>query len=132
MPRTPPAAVSSTPNSCRRSRAAAAKPLKPGEKKRERIRGGAAARVEAADLVSSPADAQLLERLRALRSGIAREQKVPAYVVFPDKTLMEMAVRRPKSPYALGEISGVGPVKIEKYGERFLELLRSADETEAA
>jgi ATP-dependent DNA helicase RecQ len=111
---------------------AAAKPLKPGEKKRERIKAGVAAKSEAAELVTSPADAQLLERLRALRSGIAREQKVPAYVVFPDKTLMEMAVRRPKSPYALGEISGVGPVKIEKYGERFLVLLRSADETEAA
>ncbi|MFL5607000.1 MAG: HRDC domain-containing protein, partial [Gemmatimonadaceae bacterium] len=76
--------------------------------------------------------AQLLERLRALRSGIAREDKVPAYVVFPDRTLMEMAVRRPKSPYALGEIKGVGPMKIEKYGDRFLEILRAADETEAA
>jgi superfamily II DNA helicase RecQ len=43
-----------------------------------------------------------------------------------------MAVRRPKSPYALGEIKGVGPMKIEKYGERFLEVLRAADETEAA
>jgi ATP-dependent DNA helicase RecQ len=108
------------------------KALRPGEKKRERVRAGVAAKSEAADLVTSPADAQLLDRLRALRSGIAREDKVPAYVVFPDRTLMEMAVRRPKSPYALGEIKGVGPVKIEKYGERFLELLRSADETEAA
>jgi len=44
----------------------------------------------------------------------------------------EMAVRRPKSAYALGEIHGVGPMKIEKYGERFLALLRAADETEAA
>jgi hypothetical protein len=43
-----------------------------------------------------------------------------------------MAVRRPKSPYALGEIRGVGPTKIEKYGDRFLELLQSSDETEAA
>ncbi|MDQ6634618.1 MAG: RecQ family ATP-dependent DNA helicase, partial [Gemmatimonadota bacterium] len=104
--------------------AAATKALKPGEKKRERISAGVAAKSEAADLVTSPADAQLLERLRALRSGIAREDKVPAYVVFPDRTLMEMAVRRPKSPYALGEIKGVGPMKIEKYGERFLEVLR--------
>ncbi len=70
--------------------------------------------------------------MRELRTGIAREEKVPAYVVFPDRTLMEMAVRRPKSPFALGEIKGVGPMKIEKYGERFLALLRSADETEAA
>ena len=43
-----------------------------------------------------------------------------------------MAVRRPKSPFAFGEIKGVGPTKIEKYGERFLALLRAADETEAA
>jgi hypothetical protein len=49
-----------------------------------------------------------------------------------DRTLMEMAVRRPKSPYALGEIHGVGPMKIEKYGELFLAVLRAADETEAA
>ena len=76
---------------------------------------------------------ELLERLRALRTGIAREEKVPAYVVFADRTLLEMAVRRPRSPYALGEIRGVGPMKIEKYGERFLALLSAAaDDTEAA
>jgi ATP-dependent DNA helicase RecQ len=107
---------------------------KPGEKKRARRAGapGGAPSAEVADLVASPADTQLLERLRALRTIIAREEKVPAYVVFPDRTLLEMAVRRPKSPYALGEIRGVGPTKIEKYGDRFLELLRSSDETEAA
>jgi len=84
------------------------------------------------DLVPSAADAQILERLRSLRSSIARHDKVPAYVVFADRTLIEMAVRRPKSPYALGEIRGVGPAKIEKYGDRFLALLRGADDTEAA
>ena len=94
------------------------------------MRGTAPA--EPPELTASAADAALLERMRALRSSIAREQKVPAYVVFPDRTLLEMAVRRPKSPYALGEIRGVGPMKIEKYGERFLALLRAADETEAA
>jgi len=89
-------------------------------------------RPPAEELVPSAADAQLLERLRALRSSIAREDKVPAYVVFADRTLIEMAVRRPRSPYALGEIRGVGPAKIEKYGDRFLALLRDADDTEAA
>ena len=84
------------------------------------------------ELTASPADAQLLERLRALRTRIAREDQVPAYVVFADRTLLEIAVRRPKSPYALGEIRGVGPMKIDKYGERFLELVRTTDETEAA
>jgi ATP-dependent DNA helicase RecQ len=122
-----------THDGSRRERnAAPAAALKPGEKKRSRIKAAVESRGEAAELVTSPADAQLLERLRALRTGIAREEKVPAYVVFPDRTLIEMAVRRPKSPYALGEIKGVGPMKIEKYGERFLTLLRSADETEAA
>jgi ATP-dependent DNA helicase RecQ len=103
---------------------------RPGEKKKRAPRS--AERPEPPDLVVSPADARLLERLRALRSTIAREDKVPAYVVFTDRTLIEMAVRRPKSPYALGEIRGVGPMKIDKYGERFLTLLRDADDTEAA
>jgi ATP-dependent DNA helicase RecQ len=119
-----------THDGSRRQRNAA--PAKPGEKKKSRIKAATSAGGEAPDLVTTPADAQLLERLRALRTGIAREEKVPAYVVFADRTLLEMAVRRPKSPFALGEIRGVGPMKIEKYGERFLALLRSADDTEAA
>ena len=108
------------------------RPLKPGERRKARVKAAVQTRGDAAELVVSAADTPLLERLRALRSGIAREEKVPAYVVFPDRTLMEMAVRRPKSPFALGELHGVGPMKIEKYGERFLTLLRSADDTEAA
>jgi ATP-dependent DNA helicase RecQ len=82
--------------------------------------------------VLTGADEALLARLRDLRRTISREEQVPAYVVFPDRTLAEMAVRRPTSAQALGQIRGVGPVKIDKYGERFLEVLRSADETEAA
>jgi ATP-dependent DNA helicase RecQ len=78
------------------------------------------------------ADEALLARLRDLRRTIAKQDNVPAYVVFPDRTLAEMAVRRPTSVNALGDIRGVGPAKIEKYGERFLELLRAFDETEAA
>jgi ATP-dependent DNA helicase RecQ len=103
---------------------------KPGEKRKKS--GATRAPAEPAELVATPADARLLEQLRALRSTIARAEKVPAYVVFTDRTLLEMAVRRPKSPFALGEVRGVGPMKIDKYGERFLELLRSADDTEAA
>jgi ATP-dependent DNA helicase RecQ len=80
----------------------------------------------------SGADEALLARLRDLRRTISREEQVPAYVVFPDRTLAEMAMRRPTNVNALGEIRGVGPVKIDKYGERFLEVVRSADETEAA
>ncbi|MBW8771355.1 MAG: ATP-dependent DNA helicase RecQ [Gemmatimonadetes bacterium] len=105
---------------------------KPGEKRKARGAARDKARREPVELVASPADAQLLERLRALRTRISKEEQVPAYVVFPDRTLLEIAVRRPKSPYALGEIRGVGPAKIDKYGERFLELVRTSDETEAA
>ncbi|MES2180435.1 MAG: ATP-dependent DNA helicase RecQ [Gemmatimonadota bacterium] len=105
---------------------------KPGVK--ARVRGGAviAQRSEPGDGVTDAGDARLLERLRALRTALAKEQKVPPYVVFSDRTLAEMAVRRPRSLIKLGDIYGVGPAKIEKYGEKFLAILRSADETEAA
>ena len=80
----------------------------------------------------SSADEALLARLRDLRRTISKAEQIPAYVVFPDRTLAEMAVRRPASRSALGGIRGVGPVKLEKYGEQFLDVLRSTDETEAA
>jgi ATP-dependent DNA helicase RecQ len=67
-----------------------------------------------------------------LRRTIATEEQVPAYVVFPDRTLAEMAVRRPRTRSALSGIRGVGPAKLDRYGERFLVVVRAADETEAA
>jgi ATP-dependent DNA helicase RecQ len=87
---------------------------------------------EPSELELSNADAGVLGTLKALRSTIARAEKVPAYVVFPDRTLAEMAVRRPRSLTALAEVRGVGAVKLEKYGERFLDALRRADTTEVA
>jgi len=84
------------------------------------------------DVALCAADGALLEQLRTLRRNIAKEEKVPAYVVFPDRTLAEMAVRRPRTTTALAGIRGVGPTKLERYGERFLTVLRSADGTEAA
>ena len=84
------------------------------------------------DLVLEAADGALLERLRTLRRSIAKEEQVPAYVVFPDRTLAEIAVRRPSTTAALAGIRGVGPTKLDRYGERFLALVRSADGTEAA
>ena len=105
---------------------------KPGEKRKGREKGRRAPITEPTELVASAADGILLGRLRELRTSIARELKMPPYIVFSDRTLMEMAVRRPKTSFALGEIRGVGPTKIDKYGERFLALLRAADETEAA
>ena len=80
----------------------------------------------------SGADEALLARLRDLRRTIAKQDQVPAYVVFADRTLAEMAVRRPTTSTALGAIRGVGPAKIQKYGDRFLDVIRTFDETEAA
>jgi ATP-dependent DNA helicase RecQ len=75
---------------------------------------------------------QLLARLKELRSAIAREDRVPAYVVFADRTLAELAVRRPRTTSAMEQVRGIGPAKLEKYGERFLAVLKNHDETEAA
>jgi len=71
-----------------------------------------------------PAAAQLWERLRAWRAGIAKEHGVPAYVVFHDATLAELARARPRTEAALGQISGVGTRKLERYGAALLELLQ--------
>jgi ATP-dependent DNA helicase RecQ len=112
----------------------AASPGRPsiGKKARERSRATDPGAVSEEPPVLTGADAALLARLRDLRRTIARQEQVPAYVVFADRTLAEMVVRRPRNAQALGEIRGVGPVKLERYGERFLEVVRSADETEAA
>jgi ATP-dependent DNA helicase RecQ len=96
-------------------------------------RGAAARRPAAAEeLTLAPEDAELLAQLKKLRTAIAREEQVPAYVVFPDRTLAEMAVRRPRTLDAMGLVRGVGQVKLDKYGERFLAAIRDANETEAA
>jgi len=64
----------------------------------------------------------IFEKLRALRSEIAKENSIPPYVVFSDKTLKEMAEKLPLDKEAMLEISGIGEVKFERYGEAFLEL----------
>jgi ATP-dependent DNA helicase RecQ len=97
-----------------------------------RGRGRAPAAAEPGELVLGPADAALFAALRALRSELARSEQVPAYVVFPDRTLAEMALRKPRTLQGLGDIRGVGPTKLEKYGERFLGAIRDASDSEAA
>jgi ATP-dependent DNA helicase RecQ len=77
---------------------------------------------EGADLV----DAELYERLRALRKRLADEEGKPAYIVFSDATLRAMAELRPGSPDELLDVPGVGPAKLDRYGDAFLtELARS-------
>jgi ATP-dependent DNA helicase RecQ len=65
-----------------------------------------------------------LEALKALRTRLAQEQKIPAYVVFSDRTLAELATHRPQSPRAFREIHGVGDAKLERYGAAFLEVVQ--------
>lgn len=64
-------------------------------------------------------DKDLFEVLRALRRRIADEQNVPAYVVFPDSTLTDMAMKKPVTDDAMRDVSGVGGVKLAKYGKIF-------------
>lgn len=63
----------------------------------------------------------LFEKLRALRMEIAKEEKVPPYIVFSDKTLVHMCLVKPKTKEEMLSVSGVGAFKYEKYGERFLK-----------
>jgi ATP-dependent DNA helicase RecQ len=70
-------------------------------------------------------DHRLFERLRELRRMLAAERGVPAYIVFNDATLREMAERRPATRGDLLDISGVGPAKLDTYGDAFLEVLRA-------
>ena len=80
-----------------------------------------------ADIDIAPADRPLFEALRALRGRLAREQNVPAYVIFHDATLREIARLRPISHGQLGGIGGVGAGKLERYGDAVLETVLDAD-----
>jgi ATP-dependent DNA helicase RecQ len=71
----------------------------------------------------SSVDADLFDRLRALRRQIADAEKVPAYVVFSDAVLRDMARRVPRTDRELLAISGIGQAKLARYGAAFLELL---------
>ena len=76
-----------------------------------------------ADIDLAPADRPLFESLRALRGRLAREQNVPAYVIFHDATLRAMAAARPTSRAELGAIEGVGAKKLDAYGDAFLKAI---------
>ena len=72
----------------------------------------------------SERDMELLRALKEKRTDLAQAQNVPAYVIFPDKTLIEMAMVRPSNLDQMAEIGGVGARKLEKYGAVFLEVVR--------
>lgn len=67
---------------------------------------------------------ELFEQLRVLRSEIAKAEAVPPYIVFSDKTLVDMCVRQPKTKEEMLLVNGVGENKFERYGEQFLEVVK--------
>lgn len=91
---------------------------KPRERKRERRRMTAEA------VSMSGADEATLAKLKALRRELAIARAAPAYVIFSDKTLIEMATARPTTLEELGRVKGVGAAKLEAFGDVFLEALR--------
>ena len=80
-----------------------------------------------APLELSSAGERRFAALRELRLRLAREQAVPPYVIFSDKTLREMAERAPQTDAEMRDVSGVGEAKMQRYGAAFLEALREAD-----
>jgi ATP-dependent DNA helicase RecQ len=74
--------------------------------------------------MESDYDRDIFERLRRLRSDMAGESGVPPYVIFSDRSLREMSVKLPKTREDMLDIHGVGEMKMSRYGERFLSLIR--------
>ncbi|MBL0897645.1 MAG: DNA helicase RecQ [Reyranella sp.] len=84
-----------------------------------------ARRQAAAAAIVGDADTALLDALKTLRTKLARAQNVPAYVVFSDRTLTELAIHRPTTVRAMREIHGIGDAKLERYGPAFLGVVQA-------
>ncbi|MEL6464842.1 MAG: DNA helicase RecQ [Pseudomonadota bacterium] len=95
--------------------------------RRDTIKAAAARRPAVKAMVSED-DAPLLSALKAKRRALAEAAKVPAYVIFPDRTLIEMAERRPSNLDQMAQVSGVGAKKLEKFGSAFLEVINGEAE----
>ncbi len=89
-----------------------------------RSRSGRPAATPAAELPAAAAG--LFEQLRAWRAAAAKEQGVPAYVIFHDATLREIAAQQPSSLAELAIVGGVGEAKLGRYGDQIIELLHRA------
>ena len=108
----------------------AAKPILKGEAqinlRKDTLRK--ATRRPAVKAMVSEEDAPLLSALKAKRRALAESARVPAYVIFPDRTLIEMAETRPATLDDMARIGGIGAKKLERYGATFLEVLTGAIE----
>ncbi|MGB5136355.1 MAG: DNA helicase RecQ [Prochlorococcaceae cyanobacterium] len=99
-------------------------PLPPPRQERRRrgesAAGGGAGLTEPAD-----GDEQLLQALKTWRRQQAQQQGVPPYVVFHDRTLLELAASKPRDLEGLSQVGGIGAAKLERYGEAVLAVLES-------
>ncbi|WP_420111939.1 DNA helicase RecQ [Pseudactinotalea sp.] len=89
----------------------------------ERVRARSARKAKAAPVDLDEAQQELFTRLRAWRAETAKEQGVPAYVVFSDATLAGLASARPTNADELRGVSGIGEAKLERYGAAVLEIV---------
>ncbi len=96
-----------------------------GKEKKKTATAATATRV--IEDLSAP-DAQLLTRLKALRSDLAKQKGVPAFVIFHDKSLIDMARRRPASQADFAHVHGVGEAKLEAFSEAFLSVISEVGE----
>jgi ATP-dependent DNA helicase RecQ len=96
--------------------------------RRDSIRAAGATRRPAVKMLVSEEDAPLLSALKAKRRGLAEAAKVPAYIIFNDRTLIEMAEKRPDSLDAMARVGGVGAKKLESYGRAFLDVINGTSE----
>jgi ATP-dependent DNA helicase RecQ len=85
-----------------------------------------AVRRPAVKALVSEEDAPLMSALKAKRRALSEAAKVPAYIIFPDRTLIEMAETRPANLDQMAQIGGVGAKKLERYGVAFLEVINGA------
>jgi ATP-dependent DNA helicase RecQ len=96
----------------------------PREEKAPGKTGKPGTRAQGSGSPSGDVPEELFSRLKELRARLAREAAVPAYVIFSDASLKDMCRRRPETAEQFLEVSGVGEVKLERYGEAFLSALR--------
>ncbi|WP_424244646.1 ATP-dependent DNA helicase RecQ [Elusimicrobium posterum] len=89
-------------------------PKKKGEKKSKK-----------SNILETEADNILLDKLKVFRRALAEKENIPSYIVFSDKSLIDMAVRKPKTMGEFADINGVGEFKLAKYGEMFLAEINS-------
>ena len=105
-----------------------AKPLLRGEERlmlREVIRSSKKSRVAADKKPVDANDLPLFDALRALRKTLAEENNVPPFVIFHDKTLLEMVTEQPANLKQMAEINGVGEQKLSRFGEAFLAVIQT-------